>query len=79
MCVRVCTCYLHYPPYPITQYDEETESRKAASIKRRKLDAMEEQWRVSCDGVFKPHQLVTWLEKLIKHYRAAVCDAIFPY
>ena len=35
----------------LTQYDEEAEHRKAITTKRRKLDAMEEQWRVSHDNL----------------------------
>ena len=33
------------------QYDEEAEDRKATATKIRKLDAMEEQWRVNHDRV----------------------------
>ena len=50
-CVCVCLCVSmsvcdHMSSSLLTQYDEEAEHRKATATKRRKLDAMEEQWRV---------------------------------
>ena len=64
MCVYACVC-MHTCTYMntvsvslyailhiiLTQYDEEAEHRKAVTSKRRKLDVMEEQWRVSHDCV----------------------------
>ena len=58
MCVHTCT-YMNTASLSLyailhiilTQYDEEAEHRKAVTSKRRKLDAMEEQWRVSHDCV----------------------------
>ena len=45
VCVCVCVCVSTFPVL-LTQYDEEAECSKAIATKRRKLDAMEEQWRV---------------------------------
>ena len=58
VCVHACT-YMNMTSMSLyailhiilTQYDEEAEHRKAVTSKRRKLDAMEEQWRVSHDCV----------------------------
>lgn len=44
--VSVSVCVSTFPIL-LTQYNEEAERSKAVATKRRKLDAMEEQWRVS--------------------------------
>ena len=42
----MCTCYVDLSVLIFLQYDEVAEHRKVAATKKRKLDAMEEQWRV---------------------------------
>ena len=44
----LCVGSVHLCVLVLLQYDEDAECRKVVATKKRKLNAMEEQWRVRC-------------------------------